>query len=190
MRNVMQRIAMGLVLLLLFPLAWADEAIWEQLRSGGYILLMRHAQTEPGVGDPSGFSLGDCKTQRNLSDEGRAQARRTGEALRKRGIALSEVRSSAWCRCVDTAMLAFGKATVWPALNSFFDAPERKNAKTREVLSAMRSVNAPRNMMLVTHQVNISALTGYPAASGEVVVTKTPTISGERLIVVGRLNVP
>jgi broad specificity phosphatase PhoE len=159
---------------------------WPLLRQGGCVVLMRHAQTVAGVGDPPGFRLGDCRTQRNLSDEGREQARRVGEAFRQQGIVLSQVRSSAWCRCTDTADLAFGRHQVWPAINSFF----RNNsgeAQTREVLKAATSVRTPENWMLVTHQVNISALTGEFPAMGELFVTR-PT-GGDRLSVMARLVV-
>ncbi|MEW6479640.1 MAG: histidine phosphatase family protein [Pseudomonadota bacterium] len=171
----------------LLPLgAQADERFWSLLREGGCVVLMRHAQTVAGVGDPPGFRLGDCRTQRNLSDEGREQARRVGEAFRQQGIVLSQVRSSAWCRCTDTADLAFGRHQVWPAINSFF----RNNsgeAQTREVLKAAISVRTPENWMLVTHQVNISALTGEFPAMGELFVTR-PT-GGDRLTVMARLVV-
>jgi phosphohistidine phosphatase SixA len=185
----MRHIGFGFLLFLLSLGAHAQDALWDQLRTGGYVLLMRHAQTVSGTGDPPGYTLDDCKTQRNLSEEGRAQARRTGEAFRAHGIVLTEVRSSAWCRCLDTARLAFGNSTVWPPLNSFFDAPERRDAQTAEVLALARSVRPPQNLMLVTHQVNITALTGESVASGEIFVVKPASKPGERLIVVGRLKV-
>lgn len=178
------------ILWLLCLSATAADTVWEQLRSGGYVLLMRHAQTEAGVGDPPGFTLDDCRTQRNLSSDGRAQARRTGEAFRTQGIVLSEVRTSAWCRCVDTATLAFDNATVWTALNSFFGAPEGRDPRTEEVHALIRSVKPPRNVMLVTHQVNIAALTGEAVSSGEIFVVKPPEKQGGNVIVVGRLKVP
>lgn len=186
----MQRAGIAVFLWLLCLGASAEEVVWDKLRAGGYVLLMRHAQTVPGTGDPPGFSLDDCKTQRNLSAAGREQARRTGEAFRVRGIAVSEVRSSAWCRCVDTARLAFGEAAVWPALNSFFDAPERKEAQTAAVQSLMRRVKAPRNLVLVTHQVNITALTGESILSGEIFVVGPAVKPDGRLAVVGKLMVP
>ncbi|HYD58728.1 MAG TPA: histidine phosphatase family protein [Noviherbaspirillum sp.] len=185
----MRHIGFGFLLFLLSLAVYAEDAVWDQLRAGGYVLLMRHAQTVAGIGDPPGYTLEDCKTQRNLSEEGRAQARRTGAAFRVRRIVLTEVRSSAWCRCVDTARLAFGNSTVWPPLNSFFDAPERKDAQTAEVLALARSVRPPQNLMLVTHQVNITALTGESVASGEIFVAKRAETPGERLVVVGRLKV-
>lgn len=186
----MRHVGIGLVLSMLCTGASAQDAVWEMLRTGGYVLLMRHAQTVEGTGDPPGYSLDDCKTQRNLSEAGRAQARRTGEAFRARGIALDEVRSSAWCRCLDTARLAFGAATVWPPLNSFFDAPERRPQQTTDVQALIGNVKPPKNLMLVTHQVNITALTGEAVASGEIFVVTPPAGPGERLRVVGRLKVP
>lgn len=185
----MRHAGIGFILWAFSVIAWADESAWKQLQTGGYVLLMRHAQTEPGVGDPPGFALGDCRTQRNLSPEGRAQAQRTGEAFRTHGIALREVRTSAWCRCVDTATLAFDNAVVWPALNSFFGGPERREAQTQQVKELVRTVRPPRNLMLVTHQVNITALTGEAVAPGEIFLVR-PGGSDGQLQVVGRLKVP
>ena len=158
---------------------------WALLRQGGCVVLMRHALTEPGIGDPPEFKLGVCGTQRNLSDEGRAQSRRTGEVFRREGIVFDEVRSSAWCRCVDTAQLAFGRATVWAPINSFFQQRGVRETQTREVLATAQTVRAPRNWMLVTHQVNITALTGEYLAMGEVFVTR-PEAGGQRLRVLAR----
>jgi len=156
---------------------------WALLRPGGCVVLMRHAITEPGIGDPPGFRLNDCSTQRNLSQAGREQARRVGAAFTREKVQLDEVRSSAWCRCVETADLAFGRHTVWAPINSFFKDATGP-AQTREVLSAVRGLAAPKNLMLVTHQVNISALTGEFLAMGEVFVTR-PGV-GDRLPVLAR----
>src|SRR5690242_9259354 len=90
--------------------ARADEALWALLQQGGQVVLVRHALTEPGVGDPPGFRPGECRTQRNLSDAGRAEARRLGAALRERRIPVGDVLSSPWCRCLETAQLVFGRA--------------------------------------------------------------------------------
>jgi len=89
--------------------AFADEAMWKLLKGGGQVVLMRHAVTTPGVGDPEGMVLADCSTQRNLSDEGRAHARQVGEALRARNVVVTQIYSSPWCRCLETARLAFRK---------------------------------------------------------------------------------
>jgi phosphohistidine phosphatase SixA len=165
------------------------KAFFDALRQGGCVVLMRHALTEPGIGDPPGFTLGRCATQRNLSEAGRQQARRVGEAFAREGITLAAVRSSAWCRCTDTARLAFGRYTEWAALNSFFQGQGNADAQTREVLSAVAGLRAPQNWMLVTHQVNISALTGEFPAMGELFLTRPSANGGERLRVVGRLMI-
>ena len=114
---------------------------WDLLRAGGCVVLMRHAVTVAGVGDPPGFRLDDCSSQRNLSDAGRQQARALGEAFQRERVQLAEVRSSAWCRCVDTAQLAFGRHTVWAPLNSFFQVGDRA-AQTRAVLQGVAGVKA------------------------------------------------
>ena len=153
------------------PARAQTTGFWTLLREGGCVVLMRHAQTDPGVGDPPNFKLGECSTQRNLSEAGREQARRVGAAFVRERVKLDQVRSSAWCRCVDTAMLAFKQNTVWPPINSFFGAGGQ-DEQTRAVLAAVQGWQAPRNLMLVTHQVNVTALTGEFLAMGEVVVTR------------------
>ena len=158
---------------------------WDLLRAGGCVVLMRHAVTVAGVGDPPGFRLDDCSSQRNLSDAGRQQARALGEAFQRERVQLAEVRSSAWCRCVDTAQLAFGRHTVWAPLNSFFQVGDRA-AQTRAVLQGVAGVKAPANWMLVTHQVNMTALTGVFPASGEVFVTRFDPRQPERLRLLAR----
>ena len=148
------------------------EEAARRLGAGGYAVVMRHASTEPGMGDPPGFSLQDCATQRNLSAAGRAEAAAAGQALRSRGVRFDEVRSSAWCRCVDTARLGFGEPRVWAALNSFFDEPARAAQQTAAVRAELQRVTAPRNLLLVTHQVNITALTDLYPAQGELIVLR------------------
>jgi broad specificity phosphatase PhoE len=167
-----------LVLVLLCALslpafAASDDAFWELLRQGGKVVLIRHAQTGPGIGDPPGFVLGDCRTQRNLSAQGRADAARIGEQFRQRGIPVAEVLSSRWCRCVDTAKLAFGKVRTATMLDSMFNDRERSDEeKVRELFAWLaRRPAATGNLVLVTHAQNISTLTGESAGSGEMVVT-------------------
>jgi len=183
-----QLLATGALLLTGAARAQTDTDFWTLLRGGGCVLLMRHAQTEPGIGDPPGFRLGDCSTQRNLSEAGREQARRVGRTFARQGIAISEVRSSGWCRCIDTAQLAFGAHTVWPAIHSFFQEGDGSR-QTQAVLQAVAGLGAPRNLALVTHQVNISALTGAFPAMGEIFVTRPDPSSAQRLPVLARLVV-
>ncbi len=146
---------------------------WAELAKPGAIVLFRHA-TAPGVGDPPGFKAGDCATQRNLDDQGRAEARRLGERFRSRGIQVGAVLSSQWCRTRETARLAFGsQARDEPAFNSFFRLPppgrDAQTARARQVLADWRG---PGTLVVVTHQVNITALAGVGTASAQGVVVR------------------
>ena len=159
-------------------LAWAPtqastpSPFWSAVKTAGVIVLMRHAQTEPGVGDPPGFQLNACHTQRNLSDAGRNQARRVAAAFAAAGVVPGEVRSSAWCRCIDTAQLAFGKAVVWPAINSTFQGQGDAAKARADILAAARAWRGPGPLVLVTHQVNITDLTGEFTAMGEMLAVR------------------
>jgi phosphohistidine phosphatase SixA len=138
------------------------------------VLVMRHALTEPGIGDPPGYRLDRCETQRNLSAEGRSQARAFGERLRALGWRPIAVRTSHWCRCGDTAravVAGLGGAAVettpWTALDSFFDAREREGAQTAALRQRLRERPAPPRELWVTHQVNITALVGGAVGMGQ-----------------------
>lgn len=187
MRGSLSYFALFLMALTFAPAAYADDPLWSALRQGGHVVLMRHSVTTPGVGDPPEFRLGDCATQRNLSAEGQTQARDIGASLRGRGIAIAEVLSSRWCRCLETARLAFGRATPWPALDSFFGEPGRSDAPSAMVRQRIAEFRGPGTLVLVTHQVNITALTGLFPAQGEMIVL-APTPEGGRLL--GRLPPP
>ena len=162
---------------LLAGCAFAAEG-WDALAQPGAIVLFRHA-TAPGVGDPPVFRLGDCSTQRNLSEQGRAEARAIGEQFRRRGIAVGAVLSSQWCRTRETARLAFGdRVQEEPAFNSFFgQQPRQREAQTEQARSLLRQWKGPGVLVVITHQVNITALTGHGASSGEGVVVQ-PTAEG------------
>jgi phosphohistidine phosphatase SixA len=165
----MLRIVLLLLALFTAPVR-ADD--WDAARADGAILLMRHA-TAPGTGDPEGFRIGDCATQRNLSNEGRAQARATGAAIREAGLAITHVLTSQWCRCRDTAQLmSLGPVEEWPSLNSFFEDRTTANAQTAQTLARLSALPAGARPILVTHQVNISALTGVVPGSGEIIVAE------------------
>jgi phosphohistidine phosphatase SixA len=174
-------------LLALAPLAHADDAVWAKLKAGGNVLLIRHAATEPGIGDPPNFFLGDCRTQRNLSGAGREEARRVGRTLKWRAVAVSEVRSSRWCRTLETAELAFGHPPVpWEALDSLYKEPDREAERTRAVAALVATVRPPQNVALVTHNFNIRALTGISPSTAEIIVVRG---EGGKVVVVGRLPV-
>lgn len=168
--------------------AHADEALWALLAKGGQVVLIRHGLTAPGVGDPPGFKLGDCATQRNLVEEGRREAARLGEALRSRKVPVAGVRSSPWCRTVETARIAFGTEPVVDDMlaNLFEDASNRD----RQVAAFRKLVaSAPRNgnLFLVTHGSTTAAFTGINQGTAEMVIV-TPE-GGERYKVAGRLAV-
>lgn len=149
----------------------ADEAaLWAALKRGEAFAMMRHALA-PGFGDPDHFRLDDCATQRNLSDEGRAQARALGDRFRAQGIATARVMSSAWCRCRETAeLLGLGRVETLSQLNSFFQEHERRKPQTEILRAWLASTPLTPPLVLVTHQVNISALAGQGTQSAEVVV--------------------
>lgn len=158
-----------LVVTLPAPAQGDEAAAWQLLRQGGGVALIRHALA-PGVGDPSGFALEDCATQRNLSDQGRAQAKALGERFRAEGVTVAAVLSSRWCRCLETARLAFGTVTPFPPLDSFFEDRGEEPARTAAVRDHLRAWDGRGTLVMVTHQVNVTALTGVVPSSGEIVV--------------------
>lgn len=148
------------------------QAALAALREPGTVVLMRHARA-PGVGDPPGFQLGACSTQRNLNDEGRADARAAGQKLRAAGVKVGKLLSSPWCRCLETArLLDLGPVVAEPAFGSTF----RSEASSDEITAAARRLigdwRGPGVLLAVTHQVNIQALTGRSTSSGEMIVLK------------------
>ena len=153
----------------------ATGDIWSQLQQADthYYVLMRHA-IAPGTGDPANFQLDDCSTQRNLSEEGRAQARRTGEAFRENNVAVQQVLSSEWCRCLDTAeLMDLGPVERFPALNSFFQDRSKGPERTQQLREFMVNNRDERGVtVLVTHFVNIVAIAGSGVSSGEMVVVQ------------------
>ena len=181
----MIRAFVALLLLAIPPAARADEASWTALKQGGHVLLMRHALA-PGVSDPAGFRIDDCATQRNLSDEGRRQASRFGAELRRHGVSVDRVLTSGWCRARDTAAaMDVGEGDIEPALNSFFGRREAGAAQTAVLRTLVNNWRGPGTLVLVTHQVNITALTGVHPGSGEAVVLK-PARDGFEIV--GRIG--
>jgi broad specificity phosphatase PhoE len=180
-----------LALTTLLPLARADDAaIWTALQGGGQVVLLRHSSTESGIGDPPGFTLADCRSQRQLSADGRAQAQRLGEAFRSRSIPVAQVWSSRWCRCVDTARLAFGRVTPMAMLDSGFeDSADAFGLKLRAVSAAIRDRTGDGNVVMVTHQVNITELTGIVPRMGEMVVLTGQVGADGKFAVRGRVQV-
>ncbi len=167
-------IALLVLLLTAFqPQAFAGEAegrLWQSLQAGEHFAMLRHALA-PGFSDPDEFSLGDCTTQRNLSAAGRRQAERIGRRFRQQGIDMLPVYSSQWCRCMETArLLDLGEPVALPLLNSFFTEMGQKEEQTSLLRQWLLEQDLARPIVLVTHQVNITALTGVYPGSGELVI--------------------
>jgi phosphohistidine phosphatase SixA len=138
--------------------------LWRQ--SGG-ALLIRHAATESGLGDPAGFTLGQCRTQRNLSESGRQASQAFGAWLQAQNFKPDAVMSSQWCRCQDTARLAFGQFEDWTALNSTFAGQGDPAAQQKALLARLRGLPQGRSEVWVTHQVIMTGLTGAYPSMGE-----------------------
>ena len=185
---ILAPLAAALVLVAGLPTVWAAEDAWALLRMPGHVVFMRHSEAPGGAGDPPGFRLDECATQRNLSEDGRAHARRTGEAFRKNGVAFDRVLTSPWCRCRETALLAHrprGRADggveqsrrapatcCWPG-----GSPE----------AYLASLDGSTRVLFVTHGIVINALTGISPASGEMVIVRPGP--GGAAGVAGRLRV-
>lgn len=165
--------------------AEADEDLWQRLRKGGHILLIRHAATDPGIGDPPGFRLGQCGTQRNLSERGRREAQAIGARLRDQKVTVGPVWSSRWCRCLDTATLAFRRVEPSPMLDSMFNDDEAASrAKAWQTFARLSTLREKDNVALVTHDVNIRTLAQESVAPGGIVVAR---MEAGKLVVLGQL---
>ena len=167
--------------------ALANEDLWTLVAGGGQVLFVRHGATAPGAGDPAGFKLEDCTTQRNLSAEGRAQSLQLGAEFKRRGVPVGEILSSPWCRCLDTARLAFGPAQTWPALSNLFGRHHAAERQLRALRPRIAAYRGKANLVLVSHGSTAAALTGEHPAMGEVLVL---TPAGKDFRVAGRISVP
>ena len=155
-----------------------------QLEDGGKLIFIRHAYA-PGNGDPAGFNLNDCSTQRNLSDDGRKQAQRIGEFFTKNKIEIDKVLSSEWCRCKETAKIAFKNYSTNSFLNSFYSSKFSKN-KDKQVKAFnyyIKNLESKKNLIFVTHYVFISEVLNYGPSSGEIVV------SDKNLNIIGSIEI-
>jgi len=169
-------VAVGIAALL--PPARASDAVRDLLRRGGVVIALRHALA-PGTFDPDGFRLEDCSTQRNLNEEGRDQARRIGAWFRAQALQPARVRTSPWCRCVDTATLAFGRGDSWMALASPTRSDQGERARrVQELKRALAAVPAGRFEAWVTHQFVLQDLAASGASSAEALVLRTAAGGG------------
>jgi phosphohistidine phosphatase SixA len=167
--------------------AGADDAAdaWKALRAGGHVALMRHADAPGGVGDPPGFRVDDCATQRNLSEKGRADAEKIGSQLKGEGIAFEKILSSPWCRCIDTArLLNLGTVETEATFGNVVVLKDQRQTLTAGARALVAQWTSGGNLLVVTHGANIQALTGAWLASGEIVVVKG---GSDRIEPLGRL---
>jgi phosphohistidine phosphatase SixA len=168
-------------------IARADEAAaWIALHAGRHVALMRHTDAPGGAGDPPGFRVDDCVTQRNLSAKGRADAQRIGARLRSEGIAVERLLSSPWCRCMDTAtLLQLGPVEATSTFGNVVVLSDQREALTAGARAVIDKWAGSGILVVVTHGANIAALTGISPASGEIVVVRKR--SGGSSETVGRL---
>ena len=150
----------------------SKKNIIENLKVGGKLIFIRHAYA-PGGGDPDNFNIYDCSTQRNLSESGRIQSRKIGNFFRENKITIENVYSSEWCRCKETASLAFENFKTKSFLNSFFSSKfaQNKNSQMRDFQKFLLDCDKKTNLIFVTHYVVISEILVYPSTSGEIVIS-------------------
>lgn len=170
---ILSALSIGFSLLCVTQVAYATFN--EQLQDGHHVLLMRHADA-PGYGDPAGYVMGNCSTQRNLGAYGKEQSKAIGVWLAQQGISHARVFSSPWCRCLDTAqLLNKGPVKIEQALGSFFDDMSQKDKQTRALESLIKSLlnmDERTPVILVTHHVNIEAFTGKVVSVGDMVLVR------------------
>lgn len=186
-----RRLMAGVAVALALPARGDDAALLRELRAGG-VLLMRHAQTTPGVGDPPGWRLGQCSTQRNLDERGIAQAQRLGRWFAAQQLAVSTVRNSPWCRARDTARLAFGRHEDWTALANIFEDRRDADRQAAEVRRFVQAMKPGELTVLVSHGVTIAHIVGggVSLATGESVLVRAGSGPDAPLRLLGQLVVP
>ncbi len=172
MHSMLKQLIAAIALAFIALTAMASE-LADKLKLPNHALLMRHALA-PGTGDPAGYTLKDCNTQRNLDAQGRQQAKRTGQWLQRQGIQHAMVSTSPWCRCKDTAdLLGYGPPEVEPAIGSFFEASQEAADYTQRLqkrLGQLGSTKGNKALILVTHHVNILDYMGSHVGSGDMVL--------------------
>ena len=167
-----------------------DTALLRELRSGA-VLLMRHTQTTAGVGDPPGWRLERCESQRNLDASGVAHAKRIGQWFASNQLRVMAVRNSPWCRARDTARLAFGRHDDWAPISNIFEDRSGADAQAAAVRQYVHSLPPGELVVLVSHGVTINHIVGGAGlAMGESVVVRAGAGPAAPLQVIGRLVVP
>ena len=172
-KNKVPHVILSIILSLLLFNIQANEINWKPIQDGNKIILIRHALA-PGGGDPAGFKINDCSTQRNLNQTGIDQSKRIGKLFKKNKVLIDQVLTSQWCRCKDTAKYAFKNFKEFSALNSTFQSPYDKNEsrQLKKIKNFVKKWNGNgKNLILVTHYSVITAITNAVPGSGEIVIT-------------------
>ncbi|HKY86970.1 MAG TPA: histidine phosphatase family protein [Pseudorhodoplanes sp.] len=169
----------------------STHATWTALRDGSKVVLIRHGATTGGAGDPPGFRLEDCATQRNLTDKGVAESKATGERIRAQKVNVGKVISSQWCRCRDTAeLMNLGQPVeIAPTFNNAYTFSDRRDELTKGARAVIGAWKGPGALVIVTHGANILPLTGFQPAEGEMIVVEPEAMADGRLRVIGRIPV-
>ena len=180
-------VALAVALMAAPVAAAASDEAWAALAKGGHVALVRHGNAPPGYGDPPGFKIDDCATQRNMDERGRAQARAVGEAFRQHGVIVDKILSSPWCRCLETARLM----ALGPVENTWAVATSDRSPERLVVLKQMMAGwRGPGTLVLVTHALTVQALVGIMPDQAETVVVKPKPGNEPGIDVVGRIAVP
>ena len=173
MKNKIISLLLKVLILSLFSIhSHSSEQNWKPAQEGNKVILIRHSLA-PGGGDPAGFKIDDCETQRNLNKKGINQSKKIGKLFRKNKVLIDQVLSSQWCRCKDTAKYAFGEYKEFTALNSTFQSPFNKNEgkQLKELYNYVKKWNGNgKNLVLITHYSIITAVTNAVPSSGEIVI--------------------
>ena len=173
MKNKIISLLLKVLILSLFSThSHSSEQNWKPAQEGNKVILIRHSLA-PGGGDPTGFKIDDCKTQRNLNRAGITQSKKIGKLFTKNKVPIDQVLSSQWCRCKDTAKYAFGDYKEFTALNSTFQPPYNRNEvkQLKELYSFVKKWNGKgKNLVLVTHYSIITAITTAVPSSGEIII--------------------
>ncbi|MDA7577211.1 histidine phosphatase family protein [Candidatus Pelagibacter sp.] len=150
----------------------SKQNLIKELKQGGKLIFIRHAYA-PGGGDPNNFDINDCNTQRNLSDTGREQANKIGFFFKSNNILIDNVHSSEWCRCKETAFIAFNEFETKSFLNSFFSSKfsQNKDLQMKQLKRFIRNWDGEKNLVFITHYVVISESLNYASSSGEIIIS-------------------
>lgn len=166
-----------------------DSAAWNALRADGYVALIRHASAPGAAGDPADYKLDDCATQRNLSEQGRAEARALGERFRTQRVKVGKIVSSQWCRCQQTAeLMNIGPVEIASTFNNALVLKDMRDALTAGARAAIGAWRGPGTMVVVTHGQNIMAMLGIHPREGEVIVVAPDPASENKMRLISRIG--